>query len=132
MPAVHPLLRLVVERPHLLAEHVSAYAVVLAEEGVLAASQWRRRFLWQAIAGAFAALALTLAGVAAMLWVALPRSTPEVAWVFVAVPALALLASVAAALVALRAGTGVAFAGLRRHAAADLALIRESRPMHAP
>jgi len=132
MPAVHPLLRLVVERPHLLAEHVSAYAVVFAEESAMAASRWRRRLLWQLIAGACAAVALTLAGVAAMLWVAVPLALAEAAWVFVAMPALALLASVAAAVVALRAGAGASFATLRRHVAADLALIRESRPTHAP
>jgi len=135
MPVVHPLLRLVVEQPELLAEHVTAYAVAFAEEGALAAARLRRRLAWLLVACACGVGTITLAGIAVMLWATLPLSglsASETTGVLVAVP-IAMLAAGACAMVrALRHRAEESFAGLRRNVAADLALIRGARSMAGP
>jgi hypothetical protein len=124
MPHVHPLLRAAVLQPHLLFEHVSAYGAVLAEEGALAASAWRRQLAWQLAAGAGIAIGLVLAGVAAMLWAVVPEVPPGRAWVLLAVPLLPWLVAAWALRQASRRAAHAPFLALRRQAGADLNLLR--------
>ena len=84
---VHPLFRLAAARPQLLAEHVSAYTDLLAEELTSSAALWKRRLALQAIGGLCLAIAAVLAGVAVMLWAALPQGTLPLPWLLVLTPA---------------------------------------------
>ena len=47
---IHPLFRLIATQPHLLGDHLEAYADLVGEEVGLAAAQLKRRMLWQSIA----------------------------------------------------------------------------------
>lgn len=127
MRTLHPLLRLAVDEPDLLAEHVAAYGALIAEEGAIALARSRRRIALQALAGAALAVALTLAGVGILLWAVLPLADMRQPWLLWLVPALpALLAAGLLWGTRDRADPG-AFAGLRRQAAADLGLWRSAR-----
>ena len=121
---VHPLFRLAATRPQLLAEHASAYAELVAEELTSGAMAFRRRLTLQSVAVAGFAVSAVLAGVAAMLWAALPAGSLNVPWLLVLVPALpAVLGSWA--LSAAGAGTpGELFVALRRQLADDAAMLR--------
>lgn len=127
MTSLHPLLRLLVERPQLLGEHMAAYAALATAEGSVAVATAGHRLALQLVALACGTLTAGLAGVALMLWAVLPVDVLSQAagWVLIAVPAVP-------------AGTGLwlwraarpqagldAFAALKRQGAADLALLRE-------
>lgn len=125
---LHPLLRLTLEHPHLLAEHASAYAAVLAEEAQAAATQMHSRFLLHALAGACGMLALILAGVALMLLAALPETSLRAGWVLIVVPAFPAALAITAFAMSPRAPVTSRFAALGTQAQADLALLREFDP----
>ena len=126
MAGVHPLLRLAVEQPQLLAEHLAAYLDAIAQEGGVVAARLRRQLVWQCVAGAGLLLGLGLAGVALMLWALLPLPSPAAGWVLLGVPALPALLGLWALMLARSDSDSSlpAFAALRRHAQADLALLR--------
>lgn len=62
-----PLLRLLLERPQLLTEHLGAYGELLAADGATLVARAERRVLLLALAGGLAAATAGLAGVALML-----------------------------------------------------------------
>lgn len=125
---MHPLLRLVVSRPQLLADHAQAYADLAAAEFAAASLLWRRRMLLNTVALCSLCVAVVLAGVAVMLWSMLPQAPPDALWTLIVVPLCPLLLAVGC-LAAARAGSaGESFAGMRAQLLADLALLREARP----
>jgi len=85
---IHPVFRLALAQPMLLAGHVGAYAGLVSEELLTSAAAVQRRLLWQ-LAGALSlAVAAVLAGVALLLWsVRAPGTAPDT-WLFVATPLL--------------------------------------------
>lgn len=121
---LHPLIRLVASRPELLAEHLSAYADLFAQELTSASTQTKRRLAHQLAGGACLAVAAILAGVAVLLWASLP--TLAVPWALVLVPAVPGALGLAIILIGDTAGTEGSFAGLRRQLAADAALMRSA------
>jgi hypothetical protein len=129
---MHPLLRLVVDEPQVLAEHLAAYASLLVEEGGQAIERSQRRFGQQALGGIAIVVGATLCGVALMLWGALPSDAMPQPWLLLAVPALPLV--VAAGLLAPRRGGNepIAFERVRRQAIADAELWRSLRRPDPP
>lgn len=127
MTTAHPLLRLLVEQPQLLGEHVAAYASLAATEGTLAVAGVRRRMALQLLALACGAVSIGLVGVAVMLWAVLPINSlrPGAGWVLMMVPAV----PAGAALWLYRATRQPRgydpFAALKEQGVADLALLRE-------
>jgi len=69
---IHPLLRLALSRPDLLSDWGGAYAGLLAAGLERDAQRLRRALLCQFGAVTLIAVGLTLAGVAVLLWAALP------------------------------------------------------------
>lgn len=127
MANAHPLFRLLLAHPELLAEHASAYGEVLRNELRAAGAGWQRRAQLQALAaGAFLA-ATVLAGVLLMGWAALPDHFRPSMW---AIPLLPAAVGAWACWAATRAGRPGAepWAGLQRQLQADLALIRDTAP----
>lgn len=118
---MHPLFRLAAAEPALLADHLQAYGELASGEALAALGHWRRAALLQLAALASAAVGLTLAGVALLLWAVGPVAQPGLLF---AVPALPMLVALGCHLAArsawLRPGSGV----LREQWAADLALLR--------
>ncbi len=122
---IHPLFRLIATRPHLLGDHLEAYADLVGEEMGQVAARLKRRMLWQSIAVGLALLAVVLAGMALLLWAAIPLATMPAAWALIVVPGVPAVAAVLCA-VAGRAEAEPAFANVRRQLAADAALLREA------
>ena len=123
---VHPLFRLATARPQLLAEHVSAYADLLAEELSSGAAGFKRRLVFQLVALAAFAVAAVLVGMAVMLWAALPMGSLNVPWVLVLVPALPAALGVWASAAADASGPAELFIALRRQLADDAAMLRST------
>jgi hypothetical protein len=122
---MHPLFRLLTERPQLLAEHADAYAALIAAEVPRISAAWQRSTLLYALALCSALVGLVLAGVASMLWAALPALPLQAPWALIAAPALPLLASLVC-LLAARSGRAVdAIALLRGQLQADIELLHQ-------
>ena len=123
---VHPLFRLITTRPQLLAEHVSAYTDLLAEELTSTAGLLKRRLMLQFVALAAAAVGVVLAGVALMLWAALPEGSLRQPWLLLLVPALPLAIAVWASATGGAMPTSDLLVTFRRQLAADTAMLRQA------
>ena len=136
MSSAHPLLRLLLAHPELLAEHVGAYAELATQDGRALLARWQRQWRWRLIGYAALIIGLLLAGQALMLWTLFrPPSGPALTLLLLpllplAVGVLALQAASALA-AARRRGAGLchlaAPAG-RRHEPAALALAMNADP----
>src|SRR3954469_13713875 len=83
---IHPLLRLITTEPHLLGDHVEAYAELVGEEVKKTGAAWGMRLALYAAALTLGGVGLVLTGVAVMLWAALPASSFQAPWGVVLVP----------------------------------------------
>ena len=121
---LHPLLRLALARPDLLADHASAYAELAVVSAREAISDWQVRLVGWALLGAGLLLCLALGGVALMLHGAV--ASPRVPWLLWAVP----LAPAALALLgwwlARRRVSGSPGTSVAQQFQADLALLKAS------
>lgn len=127
MATSHPVFRLLLAHPELLAEHASAYGELLRAELLAASAAWQRRLRLQMLAGGALLAGVMLLGQAAMLWTVLPNNLWQL---LLGVPALPLLVGAWACWALARPqrpGTE-AWAGLSRQLSADLALIRDTAP----
>ena len=121
---IHPLLRLVASQPQLLADHAEAYAGLLGDEIVRSAARLKHRVLLSAIALCLGGAAAVLAGVAVLLWAALPPASIQAPWALIAVPGVPAAAAIVCALLG-RSRPGDTFAELKQQIAADLVMLRE-------
>lgn len=121
---IHPLLRLAIKEPHLLADHLSAYAALASEE----VSKTSLSLAWQiglyAGAGVMAFVGLILIGVAFLLVGATP-SDGHTTWILIVVPLMPFVIAGAMVLFARSKPVENAFDAFKRQVNADLALIRE-------
>ncbi len=122
---IHPLLRLITTEPHLLGDHVEAYADLVGDEVKKSGAAWGLRLGLYAGALCLAGVGLVLAGVALMLWAALPASGIQMPWVLIAVPATPLVLAVACVLIARRNPVESAFGNVKKQLSADMAMLRE-------
>lgn len=83
---IHPLFKLLVAEPGLLAEHAASYLALASAEAQDLAQRWQRRMLALVLAGVAGALALGLTGVAALLAAALPAADMPLPWLLWALP----------------------------------------------
>lgn len=82
----HPVLRLVAERPMLLATHVGAYAGLALEELTIAGTTLKHQWMRQLMGLLCLSVAAMLSGVAVLLWVFLPGAAAGPVWVLVVTP----------------------------------------------
>ena len=122
---IHPLLRLAASQPHLIRDHLEAYAELLCDEVKKTGAAWGVRIGLFAAAGVLGLVGLVLAGVAIMLWASLPPSGYQAPWVLVAVPAVAVVASVVCAVVAKKTTMENGFDAVRKQISADMAMLRD-------
>lgn len=87
---LHPLLKLLAAKPHLLAHHAGAYAELAALQAGEALRLLRRRTLMASCAAAAALLGAVLAGVALLLLAVVPLAQMPAPWLLAAAPALPL------------------------------------------
>ncbi len=121
---IHPMLRLAVTQPQLLADHAEAYVDLIGEEVGRTAKAYGMRAAGGAIALVMALVFLLLAGVAIMLWAVTPSADLHAPWALFVVPAIPALIAVAGGIVAMKK-TEAPFIELKQQFAADLSMIRQ-------
>lgn len=122
---IHPLLRLIATEPHILGDHVEAYAELVGDEVKKTSSAWSLRIALYLAALGLGCVALVLTGVAIMMWAALPAAGMQVPWLLVVVPAVVFIAAVVCVLVARRSAVENAFDNVKKQLSADMAMLRE-------
>jgi len=120
---IHPLFRLLVSEPQMLADHVEAYAGLVTEEVGAAAARMKRRVLMQVLSLAGIVLGVFFGLIALMLWAAVPELRAP--WVLVAVPAVLLIGGIAARMMASKSDEETrGMQVIREQMAADAAMLR--------
>jgi len=122
---LHPLLRLALARPDLLADHASAYAELAVVGAREAVADWQVRLVGWAVLGAGVVLCIAFSGVALMLHGAV--AAPPTPWLLWAVPAAPLLLVLWGGWLARRRPIGSPGVSLAQQFEADLALLRARR-----
>lgn len=122
---IHPLLRLVATEPHLLGDHVEAYASLVGEEVSKASTAWIVRIGLYAVAVAMLIVGLVLVGVALLLAAVVPANDYPALWAMYVVPATPLLIAVVCVLVARAKPIAGAFERIKMQLNADMAMLRE-------
>lgn len=121
---IHPLFRLIVSDPQLLAEHVEAYSELVAEEVGAVTAQWKKRAMLQAVSLACMFLTVVLAGVGVMLWAVVPVENMNSPWALVAAPCIPLVLALWSHLAARAPAAEHGFKAIREQLAADAAMLR--------
>lgn len=119
---LHPLLRLALARPDLLADHASAYAELAAASAREVLADWQMRLLGWALLGAGLLLCLAFGGVALMLHGAV--ASPPTPWLLWAVPMAPALLALFGAWLARSRRPAHRGNGMAAQFASDLALLR--------
>jgi low affinity Fe/Cu permease len=122
---IHPLLRLAATEPHLLGEHVEAYAALVGDEMSSLSASWMTRIGLYLAALALAAVGLVLAGVALLLCAALPGTGFPAPWAMIVVPAVPFVVALVCVLVVRSTEVGKPFDSVRTQLNADMAMLRE-------
>lgn len=117
---LHPLFSLLVRRPDLVVEHVSAYAALAHEEAAQAGSELLQRLIAGALAVVFAVVFFTLAGTAVMLAVMFGQFH----WVLLILPAVMLVLLVGSVVKACRPLGTQRFAELKAQVQRDAQALR--------
>ncbi len=120
------LLGLIASQPHLLVDHVQAYAELAVDDVVEAAGAWRQRLVLSALAYGCAGAALVLAGVAVMLWSVAPATAGHRLWALVVVPLVPAILALACWIVLRASRHAVLLGNVRSQIRADIAMLRES------
>jgi hypothetical protein len=122
---IHPLFRLLVSEPQMLAEHVEGYAELVAEEVGAATERLKRRVLLHAVSVVAILVAVLLASMALLLWAAIPLENMRAPWVLLAAPtAPALLAAWAHFAAQARSPNSDGLSAIREQLAADAAMLK--------
>lgn len=127
MHAAHPVFKVLLAHPELLAEHAVGYGELLRAE-LQAASACRQRRLRLHLLAAGALLAGVVLGGQSVMWGSVVSSTP---WtLLLAVPGLPLLVGLWACWMLAEPTPAVddVWSGLSRQVSADLALLRDTAP----
>lgn len=95
---LHPIFSTLVQRPDLIAEHLSAYCAVFSEDAKAARVQFVRRAIAGSIAVIFGLLFLVLVGVAVMIGFV----QNQFHWSLVVVPGIALIVTAVASVKAMQ------------------------------
>lgn len=121
---IHPVFRLAAAQPLWLAEHAAAYASLVSEEFQLSGERLQKRLALQLAGAACLLVAITLSGVAMLLWASFPDAGTRSPWLFWLTP----VVPAALGLWALLAAHGLAPSGsldrIRGQVSQDLAMLR--------
>lgn len=123
-----PLFNLVTHRPDLIIDHLAGYLKLAQDELNDAKQQVIRRAIAGAVALVFAIAFIVLAGMALMLGSVVttqPQPVLATTAMFIAVPTVALLAAIIAAIVAMRSGTDAPEVSLADHIQRDIQAFRQ-------
>ena len=122
---IHPLFRLVAAQPQMVADHLGGYCELFGDELRGFGAHWTRRLLLQLAAVGLLAVAISLAGVAVLLWAVTAPDGIHAAWALAAVPLAPLLAALACAMASRGAAPAASFTAMREQIAEDARMLRE-------
>ena len=122
---IYPLLRLIATRPQLLLDHCEAYADLLVAETTLATSHWTQKAVLTMAAAFSLVVAVTLTGVAVMIWAVTPVITGPITLALTGAPLVPWILALACVIAARTRGPGGNMQVLRQQLSADMALLRE-------
>ncbi len=125
MALIHPLLRLAATEPHLLGDHVEAYAALVGEEVSRASTSWMMRIGLYLVALAMLGVGLVLVGVALLLAATLPASDYPATWALIVVPITPFVIAAVCILVARAKPITSAFDKIKAQLNADMSMLRE-------
>ena len=122
---IHPLLRLAATEPHLLGDHVEAYASLVGEEVSKVSTSWMTRIALYMVGLCMVSVGLVLAGVSLLLCAALPSSDYPAAWAMAVIPLTPFAIALGCVLAARSTKIDKAFDAVRSQLNADMAMLRE-------
>lgn len=122
---IHPLLHLVATKPHLLGDHVEAYAELVGAEVGKTSKLLLSRVVYSVVALFLLTSGLTFTGVALMLWAVVPSDSMNSPWLLVVVPLVPLVAGALCLWKARAQAEQNAFDSVKQQLSADLAMLRE-------
>lgn len=117
---LHPIFSTAIQRPDLIAEHLSAYCAVISQDAKAVQTQFTKRAVAGLVAAVFGLIFLMMAGVAVMLGFA----QNQFHWSLVAVPGIALVVTVIAAIQARQPLVQGNFAEFRAQLKSDVSALR--------
>ena len=119
---LHPLFSTIIQRPDLVIDHVSAYGALLGQEAKAAGSQFLMRAVASILALVFAAVFMSLAGIALMLGFV----QNQFHWVLVVVPGVVLLLTIIATSKAMKPVPSEYFSELKAQLEYDRAALHQA------
>lgn len=122
---IHPLLRLAATEPHLLGDHVEAYASLVGEEVSKVSTSWMTRISLYLVGLCMVGVGLVLVGIALLLFAALPSSAYPAPWAMIVVPLTPFVIAAGCVLAARSTRVEKAFDAVRKQLNADMAMLRE-------
>lgn len=123
---IHPLLRIVLTRPELLADHAAAYGALIEDEAGKVAGSWAAKIGLYAGAAVMAFFTVMFTGIALMLRGTLPSESYPAGWALWAVPLACFLIAAGLALMAKSKTIEQALAVVKAQLRSDLALLQEA------
>jgi len=122
---IHPLLRLAATQPHLIGDHVEAYAALVGEEVSKVSTSLILRVALYGAALCFLIVGLVLVGVALLFCAAVPSSEYPAAWAMFVIPLAPFVFAAACILFALNKPSEKPFDTIKKQLNADMAMLRE-------
>ena len=122
---IHPLLRLAATQPHLIGDHVEAYAALVGEEVNKVSTSLILRVALYGAALCFLLVGLVLVGVALLFCAAVPSSEYPAAWAMFVIPLAPFVFAAACILFALNKPSEKPFDTIKKQLNADMAMLRE-------
>lgn len=122
---IHPLLRLAVSQPHLLGDHVEAYASLVGEEVSKFSTSWMMRIALYMVCLCMVGVGLVLVGVALLICAAIPSSEYPAPWAMFVVPLTPFVIAAGCVIAARLTLVGRPFDEVRKQMHADMAMLRE-------
>ena len=122
---IHPLLRLAATEPHLLGDHVEAYAALIGEELEKVSTSFITKAVLLATALVMVAVGLVLVGVALLFCAAIPSIDYPAPWAMFVVPLAPFVIAVGCVVFARSRPTTKPFDTVKKQLNADMAMLRE-------
>ncbi|MDQ6679951.1 MAG: phage holin family protein [Pseudomonadota bacterium] len=122
---IHPLLRLIATKPHLLGDHVEAYSELIGAEVQKTSKMWVSRAVFGVAAVVLLLAGLLFTGIALMLWAVVPGDSMNSPWLLIAVPLVPIAAGAFCIFRAKAEPAESAFGTVKEQFNADLAMLRE-------
>ena len=123
---IHPLLKLAITQPHLLGEHVEAYAALIGQEAKKASTSMVVRIGLYAGAGLLALIGLVLVGVALLLRASISAVDYPAGWALLVVPLVPFVIAGVMVFIARSKPIEQAFDEVKKQVKADMNLFRQT------